>query len=159
MAIRPIDQYPGRVGAVSAEYPDGKARDRSGPGLQDGTPLGEDWVNDFFGFEQALLSFAGLTASGTPEQVGASQLLDAILKMVLNLLGFDAPVPYTSGLSITTKQQTVIENNQIYWYNGTLPLTTSGTLEADFELVQAAITNKNAQFANVVADDYSGPTA
>lgn len=157
MATRPIDDYPGRVGAVSPDYPNGAAVNRSGAGLQDGTPLDQRWVNDFFGFTAAAIATVGDVPNGTPETAENSQILDAILGLVLQMLGFDPYVRYASGLNITTTEQTVLHNGRVYWYGGTLPLTTSGTFEPDWRLVAAAVQGKNATFDNVVANDYSGP--
>lgn len=78
MVTRPITEYPGKVDPVSPAYPDGEARDVSAPGAGDGTPLQEKWVNDVFGTFQALLKALGVAANNTPEQVGNSQILQAI---------------------------------------------------------------------------------
>lgn len=60
-------------------YPEGKAQNVSSQGAGDGTPLERDWLNDFMGFAQALLKRNdGANPSGTPEKVGASQLLDSL---------------------------------------------------------------------------------
>lgn len=157
MAIRPIDEYPGRVGATSADYPNGSAVNRTGPGLQDGTPLDQKWVNDFFGFSAAAIERVGGTANGSPETAGLSQILDAILGAVLQMMGFDPYQHYASGLSITTRSQTVLHNGRVYWYTGTLPLTTSGTFEAGWRLVAAAVNGKSAEFDVVTANQYNGP--
>ena len=78
MAIRPVDVYPGQTLSSDAGYPDGKARNEVVPGDGVGTPLEETWVNDLWGFLQAILDEAGVTASGAPDEVGASQYLDAL---------------------------------------------------------------------------------
>lgn len=79
MAINPSSAYSGQVDTTdSAGYPYGRAHNEAIIGDGTGTPLEEKWVSDLFGFEQALLGAAGLTPSGTPDKVGASQYLDAI---------------------------------------------------------------------------------
>lgn len=77
MAIKPSTSFPGRVDLSDpVGYPDGKAKDQTVPG--NGTPFVAELVNDIFGAQQALLDEAGITASGSPDKVGASQYLDAI---------------------------------------------------------------------------------
>jgi hypothetical protein len=62
-------------------YPHGKARNRSLPGDSDGTPWEEDLVNDIWGLLQSLLAQVGITPTGTPDEVGASQYLQALREM------------------------------------------------------------------------------
>lgn len=78
MALKPKVSYSGQTGTTDSGYPWGKARNDSGVGSGDGTPLECAWVNDLFGWEQALLDAAGITPSGNPDEVGASQYLEAI---------------------------------------------------------------------------------
>jgi hypothetical protein len=47
-----------------------------------GTPWQEDLVNDWFGFFQSLLDEAGITPDESPDEVGASQYLEALLLMI-----------------------------------------------------------------------------
>lgn len=77
MALIPIDRYPAQVDADAA-YPHGKARNAGSFQDGTGTPLEKDWLNDDWGFKQALLAAAGIAPSGTPDAVGASQYLDAL---------------------------------------------------------------------------------
>lgn len=81
MAINLLTQYPGKADAASAAYPFGKARNVTVPGDGTGTPWEQAIVNDMVGWQQALLSAVGATPTGTPDQVGASQYLDAIEKV------------------------------------------------------------------------------
>ncbi len=81
MAINPESQYPGKIAPSSAAYPYGQARNITVPGDGTGTPWEAAIVNDFLGHQQALLSAAGLVPSGNPDQVGASQYLEAQLDM------------------------------------------------------------------------------
>lgn len=82
MAINPSTKYTGQIDTSdSTGYPYGKAQNVTAAGDGTGTPLEQDWVNDWFGFIQALLGDdpdGAVTPSGTPEKVGASQLLDAL---------------------------------------------------------------------------------
>lgn len=78
MAINPETQYPGKIAPSTPDYPFGSARNITTPGDGTGTPWEAALVNDVFGFQQALMDFAGVTPSGTPDKVGRSQYLDAV---------------------------------------------------------------------------------
>lgn len=82
MAIIPETQYAGKIAPADAEYPYGKARNITLPGDGTGTPWEAALVNDIFGFQQSLLSESGITPSGDPEAVGASQYLQALKKLL-----------------------------------------------------------------------------
>ena len=64
--------------APTTAYPLGSIKNDSVPGADDGTPLEKDWGNNVEGFHQALMTSAGLTASGTPDTAISSQLLAAV---------------------------------------------------------------------------------
>lgn len=81
MAINPETQYPGKITPGTPEYPHGSARNITLPGDGTGTPWDSALVNDLFGFQQALLAAAGLSPSGNPDKVGASQYLEAVEKV------------------------------------------------------------------------------
>lgn len=76
MALIPSSRYPSQVDADGA-YPQGKARNASSFQAGDGTPLERDWVNDAWGFFQSLLAAGGISPSGNPDEVGASDYLTA----------------------------------------------------------------------------------
>lgn len=76
--INPNSKYPGRV-TVSANYPNGEAINRSTPDT--GTPLEKEWLNDWFGFQQAVITNAGITASNTSDNIYTCQLLDGLDKI------------------------------------------------------------------------------
>ena len=78
MAIVPETAFPGKIATSSAAYPLGKARDVTTPGDGTGTPWKALLLNDIFGFQQALLDAVGAVASGSPDEVGASQYLEAL---------------------------------------------------------------------------------
>ena len=79
MAIIPSAEYPGKIDTSDpVGYPQGKAQNITTPGDGTGTPWEKSIVNDFLGFQQALLAEAQATPTGTPDKVGASQYLDAI---------------------------------------------------------------------------------
>ena len=79
MAIKPEDLFDvGRVAVGDANYPLGSAINDSAEGAGDGTyPLAQIY-NDMWGFFQLLLDKAGITASGTPDTVLASQYWEAL---------------------------------------------------------------------------------
>lgn len=81
MAIRPEDTYPGQTVPADADYPHGSARNITVSGDGTGTPLERTWLNDVWGFLQALLDGASITPSGTPDKVGASDYLDALVTL------------------------------------------------------------------------------
>lgn len=78
MAINPEQQYPDKITPASADYPFGQARNVTTPGDGTGTPLEQAWVNDLFGWQQALLTEAGITPSGVPDTARNSQHLQAM---------------------------------------------------------------------------------
>lgn len=78
MAIELEQQYPDKTTPASADYPFGQARNVTTPGDGTGTPLEQAWVNDLFGWQQALLTEAGITPSGVPDTARNSQHLDAL---------------------------------------------------------------------------------
>lgn len=80
MALIPSARYPAQTDA-DAGYPQGKARNAVTFQDGSGTPLERDWVNDLWGFLQSLLSYASITPSGSPDQVGASQYLAGVQKV------------------------------------------------------------------------------
>lgn len=82
MAIIPSTNYAGQIDTGDAAYPQGKAKNVTTAGDGTGTPLEAAWVNDLWGFKQALLDAAGITPSGTPDEVGASQYLTALLDLI-----------------------------------------------------------------------------
>jgi len=95
MAIVPSSKYPGQIDTSdSSAYPQGKAQNVTTAGDGSGTPLEQDWVNDLWGFLQSLLSRANITPSGSPDEVGASDYLDAVdtvaTENVYDVLRFDA---------------------------------------------------------------------
>lgn len=77
MAIRLVDEYPERSIPADADYPHGSVKNKVSP-TDLGTPVEKAWLNDIFGFLQALLVKAGITPSGVPDTVQASDYLDAL---------------------------------------------------------------------------------
>jgi hypothetical protein len=80
MAIKPATHFPpSRVNAGTAAYPQGSAKDETSSGAKDGTPAMQASVwTDIWGFLQKLLSVAGITPSGDPDDVTDSDYWDAL---------------------------------------------------------------------------------
>jgi hypothetical protein len=76
----PKDSYPTQT-IVAAGHPFGKARNDIVPGDGSGTPLEERWINDIWGFFAAALDAVEEEPNGTTEDVGESQVLDAIVAL------------------------------------------------------------------------------
>ncbi len=76
-------RYSPASNSPTAPYPFGSFRDDSVPGNNDGTPLQQDWQNDPYGFWSALMDAAGLVPDGNPDEVGASQRLEALQTLFL----------------------------------------------------------------------------
>lgn len=87
MAINPATQIsPSKIDTSDPTgYPFGKAQDILAPGDGKGTPRLALVVNDIFGFQQALLKGASpqIVPSGTPDKVGASQYLEALINIIV----------------------------------------------------------------------------
>lgn len=79
MSINPETQYPGKINPSDASYPYGSARNITVPGDGTGTPWEAAIVNDLLGWQQALLTRAGIVPSGSPDTVLASQYLEALI--------------------------------------------------------------------------------
>lgn len=97
MAINPELQYTGRVAPPTPEYPYGAARNATSPGDGTNTPWEAALVNDLFGWQQALLSAAGIAPSAAPEKATESQYLKAMLTLtstrVVDVSGFSEQSP------------------------------------------------------------------
>jgi len=104
MAIRPADQYAAQITTGDVGYPHGKAKNVVVTGDGSGTPLEQAWLNDLFGFQQALLDESGITPSGTPDQVGASQYLDALKAIIADYL----PIRWVGAVDCEPGTPTVI---------------------------------------------------
>lgn len=85
MAIDLEDEYGGNVNPADANYPQGSFKNDAVPGDLSGSPLEKLWCNDLFGLLQKLLDYAGITPSGVPDTVLASDYWDALEKRVTAL--------------------------------------------------------------------------
>ena len=152
MAIRPTDEYPGKVAAPTADYPDGKAQNITSPGDGTGTPWEAKLVNDIFGFQQFITSEAGITPSGTPDNATASQYFEAIWKL-LNVRSVTHNIAADTNYTLTAAQN-------IYTW---LTVTDTGVLlTAGRDIIIDAVgrfllfTNSTAQILTVKVSGGSG---
>jgi len=108
-----------------AAFPNTATVDATTPGSTDGTEVVKLMIDDFWGFNQALMNYANLTPDGVQESAAASQRLDAIGK------GFSVG----PGLGV------------IWWLNDdpattghrVLLLNGQGVLRASYPLLDAAV--------------------
>src|SRR5690242_4848736 len=99
MAIRPSVVYPGQV-ATDANWPHGKARNVLVLGDGTGTPLEQGWLNDLWGFLQALLTVASITPSDTADNISVSQYLQAIQYLILHAATFSDAVTFEDDVTV-----------------------------------------------------------
>lgn len=85
MALVPKITYPVQTISSDPAYPYGKAQNITTVGDATGTPWEAALVNDLFGFQQALLAAGGITPSGNPDSVAASDYLAAVLSIIRNI--------------------------------------------------------------------------
>lgn len=76
-----LDAFYANAEPADADYPQGSAKNIVTPGDNTGFPFEKEWVNDNFGFQQKLLLAAGITPSGSPDTVLASQYFEAMQKV------------------------------------------------------------------------------
>lgn len=82
--------------AADTNYPQGSFKNRSGPGLYDGTPLEKAWPNDIYGLLQKLLDVVGITPSGVPDTVLASDYYDALVMLFAKPVGEISLWPFST---------------------------------------------------------------
>lgn len=83
MALNPATKYPTQTNAPDANYPYGSAKNVIVPGDGLGYPWEADVVNDTIGFVQKLLNQAGVTPSGNPETIVASDYYDSLSNIIM----------------------------------------------------------------------------
>ena len=138
MALIPSSKYSGQVTTGDGGWPYGKAKNVTVAGDGTGTPLEADWVNDVWGFLQALLSASFVFPSGQPDSALASQYKEALDTLY------------------ATKEDV---GNSGVEYTGRIQFGDSGTRAVDWETGPAGAvtlgdngTSMSLTFANGVAD-------
>lgn len=124
----PSTRYSGQTDTPGATYPHGKARNAGSFQDGTGTPLEKDWINDLWGWMQALVGRAGITPSGDADTATASDLADAVeviaselavdefAKRRIRLRHIAAQTPFAIGIDLaagfisaaSTRPQTVL---------------------------------------------------
>jgi hypothetical protein len=86
MALNLYTTYSGNIETGDeTNYPIGKARNETSPGLKDWFPLEATWINEILGFLGAILEAAGYSPDGNAEVAGASQYLNGIRALDVSL--------------------------------------------------------------------------
>lgn len=82
MTIDPAARFAGKINVPTASYPQGSARDVAAPNDGTGTPFEQNWLNDWFGFEQALHLLAGTTPNNNSDTalIDGNQLIQGMHK-------------------------------------------------------------------------------
>jgi hypothetical protein len=149
MALNLSTVYSSQVDTDPTHYPLGKARNVTTAGAGDGTPFEKRWLNDLWGFLQALLANATITASGTEDTADVSQYLAAVEYVAAHApkrIIESAQVSHTAGIdqTVTSASYVALDNSSLpvtatllvgdkvkYWYTqlwcSNLGETTSGT--------------------------------
>lgn len=74
--------YPGFVNPPDAAYPYSSPKNATTDTAEDGTPVEEKWVGDVWGFNQSVMSEAGVTPNGQTESVSNPQILTALKSVI-----------------------------------------------------------------------------
>lgn len=131
--------------SVDANFPvSGKAKNISSAGDNTGTPWIEDIINDrSFGWQERILSIAGIVPNGLEENASQSQISEAIeilIKIVSS--GYNAVGSFRWGLVYTSDNDVGIYQGKAYKYVGgdsypvTVPVNTvDPSVASDYEEV------------------------
>lgn len=76
--LNPLATYPANTNPATPERPFGNGKNSTAPGAKNGSPWEKLYVDDLYGFDAALIKAANLTPTNVPDEVGASQRVDAI---------------------------------------------------------------------------------
>lgn len=74
-------KYPGRFIPGTPQQPEGAFKNRTTNISKDGSYLEKDWLNDWAAFFSSITSEAGVSANNAVDEVGASQIFDAMRKI------------------------------------------------------------------------------
>lgn len=81
MAFDRNAQYGSRWDAPTTGHPQGAFKNRT-DGLNDGSYLEREWMNDISALTEALIDSAGISLNGTADQVGTSQYMQGLVEQV-----------------------------------------------------------------------------
>lgn len=108
MAINLATRYPGRANPADTNYPQGSFKNRSAPGVLDGSYLEKDWANDFFAFFQQSLVEAGISPNDTVDNATNSQYYQALKSVFAEKNDF-------LSIATTAFEASVINGEAVYW--------------------------------------------
>ena len=139
--LRIFDKYSPNANPANTSYPHGSGKDESISGANDGTPLEMDWYNDILGFSEALLSEAGITASGAADTALTSDRMNAFRIAAMRVetaIAYNngnvsrvGVIALVTGKDITAYDYIVDGNSLTRWSVGTV----TGTFTGDFDPV------------------------
>lgn len=108
MAINLATRYPGRANPADTNYPQGSFKNRSAPGVLDGSYLEKDWANDFFAFFQQSLVEAGISPNDTVDNATNSQYYQALKSVFAEKNDF-------LSIATTAFEASVTDGEAVYW--------------------------------------------
>jgi hypothetical protein len=126
MAIEWSTEYAVGVNAPSAEYPGGSAKNATTPTSTDGFPNEVAWLNDFLGFFARLISEAGITVSGSPDTVLASDYFDALQSLNVSI----SRLISGSTTIVDGDNEMTFNPGQLVYDNSNVSNTTTATLDS-----------------------------
>lgn len=162
MGLNPNNKWPTQTVAPDSDYPYGSAQNVAVSGDGTGTPWHEDLLNDIWGFLQTLLDKAGITPSGNPDTVQASDYFNG-MRATMGYPGLIVPfvlndTPANLGLRILLLQgQGVLAAS----YPDLVAATYCGdsnnpTASAFYRADDAAGTARNTSGAYFILPDFRG---
>lgn len=127
MALDLETTYGAQVNAADANYPFGSGKNDAVPGDQSGTPFDQAWFNDLIGYFQKTLDEAGITPSGNPDTIVASDYWDALQDaMAKKIADTDPAIKTVSG---TTYQLLAADAGKIIRFTNAAAITVTVPLE------------------------------
>jgi len=121
MATKIFNKYSPRANAPDTDYPYGSIKNETVAGANDGTPLDQEWANDYEGYTQALLAQGNVVPSGDPDTVLVSDRMIAlnniISKAALTSLNIIYPIGSTKEFYSATdpNPNTLSGYNEFTW--------------------------------------------
>lgn len=160
MALVPSNAFPNRVITDDAGYTYGKALNIIGEQEGTGTPLRAEWVNDIWGYLQALLSEAGVTPNGNPDSITDSQYLKSTKIVIYKVIWGDRYAGvFSDGFEYTSEDQVgFTEEGSAYRYLGTLPYTVVAGTDPTADSNYVLVTKSDSQTYDTVSEMVSSFT-
>jgi hypothetical protein len=163
MARQLAVDFPTKTNGPSADYPAGSYRNVTTPSDGTGTPWDALIMNDLAGWQQELLSKAGIVESGVNEKVGASQYFEAMRKTsgypgLIQVAALFNTTPSSIGLRLLKLDGAGVlvanygELTNASWVGVTDNATADGFYRAD----DAAGTSRNTSGAYLILPDMAG---